>query len=105
MATIPKELLVDSVSLQVIADYIGRAGDTLSTAGKRIDQARRHQNWRCNEKHRITDEVDILTGSSARIAKFLAELSSTIRQGANEFDMKQAEIISGTASQNLKVDL
>lgn len=92
MASLSNEIIIDGVSIQAIADQAQHAAESLRTASRRMAQANRHEGWRCNQKYTVTDQVTKLVVASERIAKYLEQLSATLRQGVAEFDATEKQI-------------
>jgi len=98
MAGFSNEIVVDGVMMQSIADKAAHAAETLNTASKRMARANRHEGWRCNQKYNVSNEVNKLVVASERIARYLDQLSTVLRQGVNEIDATEKNIRSQLSS-------
>jgi hypothetical protein len=88
------QIIVDTASLRSVASAIKQAEYEMGGAARAVDKARNHENWRCNERHMVTNEIDLIKAHSLRIEKYLNRLSEMINKSAGEFENTQIDIIS-----------
>jgi len=76
--------------------------DGVRSAGNCANKARKHENWKCGERHNVTNEVDNIYLKCKKIAEDMEKLAADLRQGANDFDSMQSAVISTLSTAELK---
>jgi len=92
------QINVDTAYLKQFAKDIRSTEKLLRDAAKHADKARRHTHWKCDERNRVTDEVNSIKNKAERNASFLDALAKIIEQGAGGFENTQQQITSKLGS-------
>lgn len=103
MATLPwGDINVDTAYLNSLAAGLKAASDLLGKAASDANRARAHENWKCNERYNVSNEIDLIKSRAERIEKYMESLAAVIKSGAGDFEAAQRTVISGLGDAALK---
>ena len=103
MANISRgDIHVDTTYIRELAETVTRISHDVQAASNRVNAARRHENWHCNERYNVTNEVDNIHQKARKIASDMLDFASMLRHGAESFESMQSVVISTLSTAELK---
>ena len=88
------DINVDTAYFRELAETISKISHDVQAASNRVNAVRRHENWHCNERYNVTNEVDNIHQKARKIASDMIDLASVLRRGADTFESMQSAVIS-----------